>query len=158
MKKLIMSYLLPAVIIVLIDQNSKWIALYYWRSYTAITNFLSFQVTLNRGISWGLLPQAETNTLLFLGVSICIMLLTFGLAVYAVKRYKKGYAAYGELLVIAGSVSNIIDRCIHKGVIDFIIVHWGDYVWPVFNLADMAIVCGVFIMFVQHFTRNENVA
>ena len=155
MKKLMRSYLLPAAVIIFFDQVTKGIAFYYWQSYTAVTSFLSFQVTLNRGISWGLLPGAETNTLLFLGISICIILLTFGLAVYAVQRYKKGYAFYGELFVIAGSCSNIIDRCIHKGVVDFIIVHWGDYVWPVFNVADMAIVCGVFIMFIQHFTRNE---
>jgi signal peptidase II len=150
------GYLLLGVLLVLLDQLTKWIALYYWQSHTVVTSFLSFQVTLNRGISWGLLRGAETNSLLFLGVSICIMLLTFGLAIYAAKRYQKGYRVYGEVLVIAGSCSNIIDRCIHKGVIDFIMVHWGEYIWPVFNLADTAIVIGVFIMFVQHLTRKES--
>ncbi len=155
MKRKTIGYLIAGMLIILADQLTKWIAVNYWYDGYLVTSFLSFRVTINRGISWGLLSSAETNTLLFLAISFCILLLTFGLAVYAFRRYKQGYSVYGELLVVSGSCSNIIDRCFQKGVIDFIVVHWHDYVWPVFNLADMAIVCGVGIMFFSYLTRNE---
>ena len=59
--------------------------------------------------------------------------------------------------MIAGSLANIIDRIIYSGVIDFIAFHVGPYHWPIFNLADCAIVVGVLIMFVQQivFPRQE---
>lgn len=155
MRKGALGYVFVGACIIFFDQVTKWFAIRYWQNERVITDFLSFKVTTNRGISWGLLSSAQTNSVLFLAISLGIFLLTLGLTVYAVKRYKQGFAVYGELLVIAGSCSNLLDRCIQKGVIDFIVVHWATYVWPVFNIADMAIVCGVGIMLAQHLTRSE---
>jgi signal peptidase II len=141
--------------IIFFDQLTKLFALSYWQDEYVLTQFLSFKVIFNRGISWGLLSLAQTNSLLFIAISGIIFLVTLGLAIYSFSRYNNGYSVYGELLVIAGSCSNLIDRCFQKGVIDFIVVHWNDYVWPVFNVADAAIVCGVGIMLVQHLTQGE---
>jgi signal peptidase II len=155
MKKDLLVYGVGSLLLVITDQVTKAIALAYWQHEQVVTPFLSFCVTLNRGISWGLIASAETSTFMFLAVSLCIILLTFGLAIYARNHYLEGHSIIGEALIIAGSISNIIDRYIHKGVVDFIVVHWESYVWPVFNLADMAIVCGVAIMAVSSLTRNE---
>lgn len=141
--------------IIFFDQLTKLFALSYWQDEHVLTDFLSFKVILNRGISWGLLSLAQTNSLLFIAISGAIFIVTLGLAIYAFRRYKNGYSVYGELLVIAGSCSNLLDRFFQKGVIDFIVLHWNEYVWPVFNLADAAIVCGVGIMLVQHLTQSE---
>ncbi len=143
-----LKYPLLFIAVVVLDQASKWLILPYKESPIGVTRFLTFSVDTNRGISWGLFNT--TNTWLFVVITLIIGLLTLSLCVYAYQQYKQGNTIYGELLVIAGSVSNIIDRVVHAGVIDFIAIHFGSYTWPVFNLADVAIVLGVFIMFIQH--------
>ena len=68
--------------------------------------------------------------------------------------YKRGESILGHVCVIAGSVANIVDRIVYHGVIDFIVVSFRHYSWPVFNIADMAIVAGVVIIF-WHTIKNE---
>jgi lipoprotein signal peptidase len=45
--------------------------------------------------------------------------------------------------IAGGAVGNVIDRLRFGAVVDFIRAHVGVWSWPVFNLADAAIVCGV---------------
>lgn len=149
------KYLMLGTLVAAIDQLIKWLIIFYVPLPTVVTSFLSVHLALNRGISWGLLNG--TNNWLFVSVTVLISIFTLVLLVYAYNRYKKGFTIYGETLVIAGSLSNSIDRIVHGGVVDFIAIHIGPYTWPVFNLADCAIVLGVGILFVQQLflSRNE---
>ncbi len=45
--------------------------------------------------------------------------------------------------VLAGAIGNLIDRIVYGEVIDFLLVYWGDYHWPAFNVADACITLGV---------------
>ena len=50
-------------------------------------------------------------------------------------------------LVCGGAVGNLIDRIRSPlGVVDFIDVGWADYRWPTFNVADMAVSTGAFLL------------
>jgi signal peptidase II len=49
-------------------------------------------------------------------------------------------------LILGGAVGNLIDRLRFEGVIDFLDVHWYDYHWPAFNVADAAITIGVSLL------------
>jgi signal peptidase II len=49
-------------------------------------------------------------------------------------------------LVLGGAIGNLIDRLRFDAVIDFLDVHWYQYHWPAFNIADAAISCGVAIL------------
>jgi signal peptidase II len=49
-------------------------------------------------------------------------------------------------LVIGGALANALDRAIHGAVADFFHLHWGNWSWYVFNLADVAIVAGVALL------------
>ena len=49
-------------------------------------------------------------------------------------------------LVIGGAAGNVIDRFRFGAVADFLDLHWGDYHWPAFNLADAAISVGVVVL------------
>ena len=46
-------------------------------------------------------------------------------------------------LIAGGAMGNVIDRIRFERVVDFVVVHIGDYHWPAFNLADSAIFLGV---------------
>ncbi len=129
--------------VIFLDQITKLSALSYLKHTIQLTRFFSFELVLNRGISWGLFQAAPTNSVLFIVVTSLIVVLTIGLAVYAYRRTLQGHTIYSELLVIAGSTSNIIDRFVHGGVIDFLTFHWNDLYWPAFNIADIGIVLGI---------------
>ncbi len=45
--------------------------------------------------------------------------------------------------VLAGAIGNLIDRIAYGEVIDFLLVYWGEYHWPAFNVADSCITLGV---------------
>ena len=52
-------------------------------------------------------------------------------------------------LVIGGILGNFIDRLIYKGVIDYLGFIFGSYYFPIFNLADICIVIGTFILIID---------
>jgi len=109
-----------------------------------INSYLKFELLFNRGISWGMFDSK--SSLVFFFVSFFIFLITVVVALYAYQRYKQGHMIIGEVLVVAGSLSNIVDRIVYGGVIDFISLSYGAYAWPVFNIADVCIVVGAFVM------------
>jgi signal peptidase II len=86
------------------------------------------------------------------GATVLFSLLAIGIAVFILRTARtltsRGWAlALG--LVLGGALGNLVDRLLRdpaplRGhVVDFIDLHWnGQSVWPVFNVADMAIVTG----------------
>jgi signal peptidase II len=56
---------------------------------------------------------------------------------------------WGLTIIIAGALSNIIDRMMNGYVLDFIYLHYKDFYWPAFNFADIYISVGVFIIVFQ---------
>ena len=65
------------------------------------------------------------------------------------KKTKKLFEKWGYTFILAGAFGNILDRLINGFVIDFIYVHYKDFYWPAFNLADIYITIGVFIILLQ---------
>lgn len=139
--------IIMALLIIGVDRITKYCALYYLEQEYIVNKYVYFQLLFNRGVSWGILNTPHTG--IFIGVSLITIIITGILAKYAYTRYISGHTVIGELLVISGSLSNIADRFWYGAVIDFIVIHIGNWSWAVFNIADAAIVVGVFIMFVQ---------
>ncbi|MEE8084556.1 MAG: signal peptidase II, partial [Alphaproteobacteria bacterium] len=54
--------------------------------------------------------------------------------------------AAGLGLVVGGAVGNVVDRVRFGAVVDFLDLHWGDFHWPAFNVADSAITVGVVLL------------
>ena len=151
--RLILYYFLVQDVIIL-DQLTKIVASIYAEDGYELSPFLSFEFLINRGISWGLFQASQSATIYFSLMTLLIAILTAGVTVYGVKRHQQGFRIYGELLIISGSISNLADRVLFLGVRDFILLHWGNYQWPVFNVADIAIVFGVMIMSVQQIKES----
>lgn len=131
--------------VLLLDRVTKIWALLACQSEREITSFLTTKCMLNRGISWGLFHSE--NIYIFVLVSLVIALF-IGIFVWWVYRYIHTFGSLiGVSLVLAGAISNLFDRVWYSGVIDFIVVSYGSWTFPVFNIADVAICCGVFILF-----------
>ncbi len=148
-KNSVCAYSFIAAAIFILDRITKSYAMHNFTLPKEITQFLSFELTYNRGISWGLFNSSSSY--IFGGVSVIIACVTLMVAVMAWRQYKEGHSIIGELLVVAGSISNLVDRVFYGGVVDFIHFHYAGWSWPVFNIADMAIVLGVGCMLYKQY-------
>jgi signal peptidase II len=58
-------------------------------------------------------------------------------------------------LILGGAVGNIIDRIRFGAVIDFVDIHFFDFHWPAFNIADSAITIGVALFLLDSFFKKS---
>lgn len=147
MKSRYIPYLVLGGAIFIVDQATKRYVFNACLNMCHVGGPLSFNLMINRGISWSLL--CSDNPLIFGFITALIGLITLAVAWQGYQRIGAGLAAYGQTLVVAGSCSNILDRILVGGVIDFIVLSWGNWTWPTFNIADIAIVGGVGLMLLQ---------
>ena len=106
-------------------------------SIPIISDFFHITYVLNPGAAFGILPNQRIFFLL-------IGALLLGLAAYFYPKLKKTdrILKFGASALVSGATANLIDRAQSGQVTDFI-----DFrVWPVFNIADVAIVIGMFVM------------
>lgn len=147
--------LLLALLVFLADQATKCIMLYglqlETREAVVVTPFLDFVLVWNRGISYGLLQQHED-----LGRAglILFSILAIGGFLWWLKRLTRPVPALAVGLILGGAVGNLIDRLAYGAVVDFILLHWGEWRWYVFNLADIAIVVAVALLLADSWLGN----
>ena len=135
-----------------LDRITKYVALSYCGHTQKVDSFISCYLSFNRGISCGIFHS--DNELQFLVVSIIIAGITVALASYAAIRYLNHQLILGEILVLAGSCSNLVDRFIYGGVVDFILLSYGGWSFPVFNCADVCIVIGIGLMLFEQWGES----
>ncbi|MCK9273830.1 MAG: signal peptidase II [Syntrophales bacterium] len=59
-------------------------------------------------------------------------------------------------LVLGGAIGNLIDRIVFGEVTDFIDLYIGSAHWPAFNIADMAISAGAFMLIFEMIKKGRN--
>jgi signal peptidase II len=132
-----------------VDQAVKFWLLYGLdlpnRSHITLTPFIELLLTWNTGISYGLFPQqgrlGQWALLAFKVMAVAFLWVWLTRATSRLTAVALGF-------IIGGAVGNAIDRLHWPGVLDFVLFHietatWS-FRWYVFNLADVAIVAGVF--------------
>jgi len=158
--KRIIKIALPLIVLclcVLFDQLTKFHfkkTLSNGDDIDVIPNFFYFTYTVNTGAAWSFLANKAWGQIFF-KILTGISLVLFGFLMFY--AYKKNYKwlTYAVALIIGGTIGNFIDRLIFNGVTDFIGFIFGDYYFPIFNLADTFLVVGV-IMAVIHFLFLDN--
>ena len=142
MKKYVV--LLIAGIIVLVDQLTKLLALNNLGSVPIIKNVLHLTLVKNTGAVFGMMHGQNT-------ILIWVSLIVVGFILFYLEDLTESKAGLiMTALVIGGAVGNLIDRIRVGYVIDFI-----DFrVWPVFNVADSAIMIGVIGLVILSFWKD----
>ncbi|MBT9169163.1 MAG: Lipoprotein signal peptidase [Syntrophomonadaceae bacterium] len=139
--------LLIAVLVVLFDQLSKLLVVNTMslnQSIPVIPNVFHITYVHNFGAAFGLLAH---RTGFFILVAVAVVLLLLAFLRYLPKEQKLLRVAL--VLQLGGAAGNLIDRVRVGYVIDFF-----DFrVWPVFNVADIAIVFGIGLLILD-LTRN----
>ena len=143
--RLYLKLLGAAAVVVALDQTTKSLALDRLADgpVAVIEGAISLRLAFNPGGVFGL---GQGFTSVFLVATIVVI---FGI-LFAVRRLVDTRWVIPLGLVLGGGIGNLVDRLFrdHDGkVVDFIDLH----VWPIFNLADSAIVIGVGILLLLSF-------
>ena len=142
------GYLLAAFGIYLADQASKaWAvrALRFGDERVVIPGFFQFIYTENPGIAFGQLQDGGSFGRWFFVV--LAVLAAIAVFYYFMRTPRTDDRVLGACaLLLAGIVGNLTDRARLGYVIDFIVVHAGDYHWPTFNIADASITIGALLL------------
>lgn len=133
-----------ALLVVVVDQVTKRLAetrLRDQRSVPVVDDILRLTYVQNRGAAFGLL-QDQTTFFVLVGI------LVIGV-IAASYRYlpRSGFLLHLALgLQLGGAIGNLIDRVRQGYVVDFVDFGYRANWWPVFNVADSAIVIGVALL------------
>lgn len=138
MKKLVLNSLLIFIVLFCLDQYIKSIFVDGWEWHSEV---FSLVLTYNYGVAFSMFSFLEEN-LKFIQIGI------LSIAVIYLFINKDVFEEYylPISMLFAGGVSNITDRFIHGGVVDYFYWHyWFDF--AIFNLADVIIDIAVVLIF-----------
>ncbi len=144
-RKVATTGLLLAVILALDIITKRWALNELWHGQTeSLLGFVPITLTYNTGVAFGL-GVGEFRWII-VGGTILVMVALTVLLRQANSADRARVASIAA--VMAGAAGNLIDRLKwDKGVVDFIgPVNLGFTNFPIFNVADMAITCGAFIL------------
>jgi len=119
-----------------------------------ILPFLNFYLVWNTGIGFGL-ASMESNIYYHI-VTTIIVFVNIGLVYFLLKS--KGAYGYFLALIIGGALGNLFDRIYYYAVPDFIDLHWGNYHWFIFNLADIFITIGIIGLVVFEILKKDKIS
>jgi len=113
---------------------------------------LDLHYITNRGVAFGLFPRFGD---VFIPIALVIMAII--VAYYRSLRHRRLWLRTALALQLGGALGNLIDRLRLGAVVDFVDFHIDaiNFHWPVFNVADSAIVIGVGILLVCMTTQVE---
>ena len=147
------AYLFGAFGIYLVDQVTKaWAvrALRNGESVTLIGGVLDLTYAENTGIAFGQLQEGGSfGRWFFVALASAAAV---AVLFYLFRTARNDDRMLGACaLLLAGIVGNLTDRARLGHVIDFILLHYKSYHWPVFNVADMSICAGAFLLIYDMF-------
>jgi len=145
-------YLLIALVVVLLDRWTKRVVAQRISLYShirVIPGFFSLTHTENTGAAFSMF--ADSNAHWKTGLLIAFSMIA--LAVVSVLLWKNHHAhvatGIGLSLIMGGALGNLWDRLARGRVVDFLLFYVKRYQWPVFNLADSAIVVGAALLVLE---------
>ena len=162
MFKIIRNFSFLIILFASIDQAIK---LYLIKTYNIDTSHLNTQfmekindyinlyLIWNKGFAFGFF-QNDLQSINNFYMIIMLVLIIF-LFIYAIRINKKLYY-FAFSLIIGGAFGNLIDRFLHKAVLDFIDIHYMNYHWYVFNFADITITLGCLLIIILELFSNKN--
>ena len=151
------AYLVAAFGIYMVDQTTKaWAvrSLHGSESVTLVSGLLDLTYATNTGVAFGQLQGGGSFGRWFfvvLAVAAAVAVLFYFFRTTRNDDRMLGACA----LLLAGIAGNLTDRARLGHVVDFILLHYKSYQWPVFNVADMSICAGALLLIYDMFRKNR---
>jgi signal peptidase II len=142
------SVLLYATIFFLLDRFTKLIILNntHQLPVKVVNDFFTITYVKNPGVAFGWFPDWRLPPIL-MALTMIIIIAYYSLKLPEEERLTRWALA----LLVGGAVGNLYDRIVYGFVVDFFLFHFGSFDFPVFNVADVAIDFGVFMLFIDIF-------
>ena len=136
------------LIIFLTDRLSKYLIIesnkINGESEYIMLPYLSFNLIWNEGIAFGLFSFSDRTSYNILTVIIILVTAFIFWMIIKTKKLEK----LGFMMIFAGSLGNIFDRLYYSSVPDFIDIHFYNFHWFIFNVADIFISTGVILLII----------
>jgi signal peptidase II len=145
-------HLMLALFVVLLDRWTKHLASIRIPIYThiqIIPGFFRLTHTENTGAAFSLFADSTSHwrTALLISFSVLAMVVVLALLWKQTKAFTITGIALS--LILGGAFGNLWDRVARGRVVDFLLFYVKEYQWPVFNLADSAIVVGACLLVME---------
>lgn len=145
-------YLLIALIVVLLDRWTKYIVarrIALYAHIQVIPGFFRITHTENTGAAFSLFADSHAPWKTGMLIAFSVV----ALVVVSVLLWKNNHAhiltGVALSLILGGAIGNLWDRVRSGRVVDFLLFYIKQYQWPVFNLADSAIVVGAALLVLE---------
>ncbi|MFQ5601962.1 MAG: signal peptidase II [bacterium] len=139
-----MRILIVSLIVVVLDQISKFAVKFYFKlgtSHDIFGDVVRLTYIENPGMAFGIQFGGQKFFTIFAAVATVIIF------IYIVKaREEKGPLRFSLALILGGAIGNLIDRFLYGKVVDFVDIGLDDTRWPIFNLADSSVTIGMIIL------------
>ena len=146
-------FLLIISLIFFLDRYSKFEILRNFSENSFYVNdFLNFYLIWNTGIGFGLL-SFDTN-LIYNLITTLIGLVIIILIMIGIKSESSEKIIFS--IIVGGALGNFYDRIVFNAVPDFIDLHYGNFHWFTFNVADIFITIGVIAFLIKGFFLKKN--
>lgn len=142
---LVVGYYLLAVVLVLLDQYTKHLAVAVLSEHGSIYvgPYLNWTLSFNTGAAFSMLSQFGGWQRWFLsGISLLVSIVLIGW----LPQQSRHLSALAITLILGGAIGNLVDRLTTGQVIDFISLHYETYYFAIFNLADSCISLGAVLL------------
>jgi signal peptidase II len=135
--------------LIVIDQYTKFmVTLHIPLNYSikVVEGFFNLTHIRNSGVAFGIFSDQQSELKPYLLIFVSVVAIVAILAIFHQTVKEKRLVRTGLILIFSGAIGNLIDRVIHKEVIDFVDFFIENHHWPAFNVADSCITIGVFFM------------
>ena len=138
-----------SAVLILADQVTKQLVVNHvaWAQRIPLTEWLNLTHLRNTGAAFSILSGTPPWAFALLGCAVSV-----GIVIW-LRRHPVGerWVAVGLALILGGAIGNVIDRVTRGHVIDFIDFHIGNWHYPAFNVADIAITLGAACLIIDMF-------
>ncbi len=140
MKKRITLSSIIALVVVVLDQITKYLARTHINAYESIEllPILNLVNVQNRGAAFGMF--SSFGNIFFICISVAALIFM----AWVIVKDKEDHRIFA--LLAGGAAGNLIDRLILGYVVDFVDVFVAGHHWPAFNVADSALSIGMVFM------------
>ncbi len=137
-------------IFIIIDQIVKVLATDLTNTISIIPNFLQINYVKNFGVAWSMFNNQMAFIILFSIAAVSYL-------IYIMYQYRTDLIVhFGVMMMVGGAMGNLIDRIIRGFVVDYVDVVIFGYDFPIFNIADMLLVCGAILIFAETLRKVKN--
>lgn len=138
-------FFLWSFLLVVADQISKYFVvenIELHEKITLIPGFFDFTHVRNPGSAFSILADRSWGIYVLISISSIACAGILYLLYRAGKKKMPFLFQLALTFILAGAAGNLIDRIRYKSVVDFFQFTFGSYVFPIFNVADICVVCG----------------